>query len=73
VPQLLSLYEEAIEAHAGRPREEGADSRAAAAYLGWLSGQLKQAFAPRGPAILLRNLLLALRSRLAWGAGRKRG
>jgi hypothetical protein len=66
VPQLLSLYGEAIEEHALRPGDPGGDSQAAAAYLCWLSGQLKQTLAPRGPAIHLRNLLLRLRARLPW-------
>jgi hypothetical protein len=64
---LEALYAEAIGELGRRSVPAGAEAQASAAYLDWLSGQFKQGLTPRGPAVLVRNLLLALRAR--WPAG----
>jgi hypothetical protein len=63
ISALEGLYVGAVAAFAARTVSEAAETAAMAAYLDWLSGQFKQGLTPRGPAVIVRNLLLALRAR----------
>ena len=61
VPQLVGLYEEARAELAREGVDQGADARAAAAYLRWLSRHVKERLVERDPfagfAVRLRNRL----------------